>query len=146
MCSYSSCFLSFFKSWATLTHDLGAFNLVIHPVAVFAFNSSRCQLKWTLWEKWVTLFAFGVIAAIMVNYHFAPNTQAFSLSSLQCSPLSVALVLVPCYNQLSSLQAQSSPLQSSAITAGQTNCLFTAAPDVCPRTRRVMVVETLWGV
>lgn len=30
----------------------------------------------------MTLFAFGVIAAIMVNYHFAPNTQ----HSLEAAP------------------------------------------------------------
>lgn len=89
----SCCFVfSYFQTWATLTHDLIAFHLlVIQPAAVFPFNFCFCQPKRALWEKWVTLFAFGVIAVIMGNYHSAPNTQTCSRTSPQCSPLHFAL-------------------------------------------------------
>lgn len=76
--------------------------------------------------EWVTLFAFGVMAVIMLNY-CSTQTQLIPFNHptvLRLTPL----LLEPCYNQLSWLQALSSPLQRRAITAGQTNCLFTALP------------------
>lgn len=139
-------FFFYFQTWATRTHDLMAFNLlVIQPAAVFPFNFCFCQLKRALGEVsdivclWSNCCHYSELPLCPKHPNILSN-QPTLLPTLFCS-----LVLVPCYNQLSWLQALSSPLQSGAITAGQTNCLFTAAPVVCLGTRRVMLVETLWG-